>query len=98
VGLILRQQLPVFYPDGRRGSGLLVVFSKYIPMGKVFNAFAKLKGVEASEIRFLWCGEKIGHFQTLGELQLDGDWDCIDCVLGIVRLMCVRFSVRLLFL
>jgi Ubiquitin-2 like Rad60 SUMO-like len=110
-GLILHQQL--FYPDGRRGSGLLahlevpdtfshyrerlqtgdktyVIVSKDIPMEKVFNAFAKLKGVEVNRIRFLWDGVRIGHFQTPGELQLDVDdaWDgIIDCVMEIVRLI-----------
>jgi hypothetical protein len=67
------------------GDKTYVIVATFIPMGKVFNAFAKLKRVEAHRIRFLWCGENISHLQTLGELQLD-DAGCIDCMLEQVRL------------
>ncbi len=50
-------------------------------MSKVFNAYAKRKGVAGGALRFLLDGQRINPEQTPGDLELE-DQDQIDCVLG----------------
>jgi Ubiquitin-2 like Rad60 SUMO-like len=49
-------------------------------MQKVFDTYAQRKGIQASSLRFLLDGEKIGPDQTPKMLELD-DQDQIDCML-----------------
>ena len=49
-------------------------------MSKVFNAYAKRKGVQGNALRFLLDGQRINAEQTPGDLELE-DQDQIDCVL-----------------
>ena len=49
-------------------------------MSKVFNAYAKRKGVQGNALRFLLDGQRINPEQTPGDLELE-DQDQIDCVL-----------------
>ena len=49
-------------------------------MSKVFNAYAKRKGVAGGALRFLLDGQRINPEQTPGDLELE-DQDQIDCVL-----------------
>jgi small ubiquitin-related modifier len=49
-------------------------------MQKVFDTYAQRKGIQASSLRFLLDGEKIGPEQTPKMLELD-DQDQIDCML-----------------
>ena len=53
-------------------------------MQKVFDTYAQRKGIQASSLRFLLDGEKIGAEQTPKMLELD-DQDQIDCMLEQVR-------------
>ena len=53
-------------------------------MQKVFDTYAQRKGIQASSLRFLLDGEKIGADQTPKMLELD-DQDQIDCMLEQVR-------------
>ena len=53
-------------------------------MQKVFDTYAQRKGIQASSLRFLLDGEKIGPDQTPKMLELD-DQDQIDCMLEQVR-------------
>jgi Ubiquitin-2 like Rad60 SUMO-like len=55
-------------------------------MQKVFDTYAQRKGIQASSLRFLLDGEKIGPEQTPKMLELD-DQDQIDCMLEQVRFM-----------
>lgn len=54
-------------------------------MQKVFDTYAQRKGIQATSLRFLLDGEKIGPDQTPKMLELD-DQDQIDCMLEQVRI------------
>jgi small ubiquitin-related modifier len=60
-------------------------------MQKVFDTYAQRKGIQASSLRFLLDGEKIGADQTPKMLELD-DQDQIDCMLEQVSqiALCIR--------
>lgn len=55
-------------------------------MQKVFDTYAQRKGIQATSLRFLLDGEKIGPDQTPKMLELD-DQDQIDCMLEQVSLL-----------
>lgn len=49
-------------------------------MSKVFTAFAKRKGVQASSLRFLMDGDRVKEDDTPLSLDLE-DQDMLDCML-----------------
>jgi small ubiquitin-related modifier len=49
-------------------------------MSKVFDAFAKRKGVQASSLRFLMDGDRVKEDDTPMGLELE-DQDMLDCML-----------------
>ena len=49
-------------------------------MSKVFDAYAKRKGLDRTAIRFVLDGENVADFQTPKMLELE-DQDQIDCLL-----------------
>ena len=59
-------------------------------MQKVFDTYAQRKGIQASSLRFLLDGEKIGADQTPKMLELD-DQDQIDCMLEQVSRECFTY-------
>lgn len=59
------------------------VFFKVKPhtqMGKIFDSYAKRKGVETRVLRFMLDGKRIQAHETPDELELE-DLDQIDCLL-----------------
>jgi hypothetical protein len=62
-------------------------------MQKVFDTYAQRKGIQASSLRFLLDGEKIGADQTPKMLELD-DQDQIDCMLEQVWLRVLYLNMN----
>jgi Ubiquitin-2 like Rad60 SUMO-like len=64
----------------KTGEETFFKIKKSTRMQKVFDTYAQRKGIQASSLRFLLDGEKIGPDQTPKMLELD-DQDQIDCML-----------------
>jgi small ubiquitin-related modifier len=68
----------------KTGEETFFKIKKSTRMQKVFDTYAQRKGIQATSLRFLLDGEKIGPDQTPKMLELD-DQDQIDCMLEQVR-------------
>jgi small ubiquitin-related modifier len=70
--------------NAKTGEETFFKIKKSTRMQKVFDTYAQRKGIQATSLRFLLDGEKIGADQTPKMLELD-DQDQIDCMLEQVR-------------
>ena len=66
----------------RDGDGSKTSFKikPWLPMGKIYNAFASAKGVATASIRFLIAGERVNEDETPYQLFAE-DGEVFDCVL-----------------
>ena len=76
--------MPQMHTTFKTGEETFFKIKKSTRMQKVFDTYAQRKGIQASSLRFLLDGEKIGADQTPKMLELD-DQDQIDCMLEQVR-------------
>ena len=76
--------MPHMHTTFKTGEETFFKIKKSTRMQKVFDTYAQRKGIQASSLRFLLDGEKIGADQTPKMLELD-DQDQIDCMLEQVR-------------
>jgi len=65
---------------GKTGEETFFKIKKGTKMSKVFDAFAKRKGVQASSLRFLMDGDRVKEDDTPMSLELE-DQDMLDCML-----------------
>ena len=77
----------LYFTIQQTGEETFFKIKKSTRMQKVFDTYAQRKGIQASSLRFLLDGEKIGPDQTPKMLELD-DQDQIDCMLEQVRYQC----------
>lgn len=66
--------------NNKTGEETFFKIKKGTKMSKVFSAFAKRKGVQASSLRFLMDGDRVKEDDTPLSLELE-DQDMLDCVL-----------------
>ena len=64
----------------KTGEETFFKIKKGTKMSKVFDAFAKRKGVQASSLRFLMDGDRVKEDDTPLSLELE-DQDMLDCML-----------------